>query len=166
MWKPLWVPNFLFLTFRHNLGRVKIDFALLEICSKTKECIIRGLQRFHDTSNRIKILFSFYLWYFQTTTIYINLCKLLKTELVLYGLFLYKFNLYWFYRFLSLVGLQNYHKSDVNQIWMQFDVSWSLCELKSVQKVYLRLIVVDGVQKLLFQMALAAIFNILVKTTF
>ena len=64
------------------------------------------------------------------------------------------------------MGLQNYHKSDVNQIWMQFDVSWSLCELKSVQKVYLRLIVVDGVQKLLFQMALAAIFNILVKTTF
>ena len=166
MWKPLWVPNFLFLTFRHNLGRVKIDFALLEICSKTKECIIRCLQRLHDTSNRIKIWFSFDLRYFQTTTIYINLCKLLKTELVLYGLFLYKFNLYWFYRFLSLVGLQNYHKSDVNQIWMQFDVSWSLCELKSVQKVYLRLIVVDGVQKLLFQMALAAIFNILVKTTF
>ena len=64
------------------------------------------------------------------------------------------------------MGLQNYHKSDVNQIWMQFDVSWSLCELKSVQKVYLRLIVVDGVQKLLFQMALAAIFDILVKTTF
>ena len=64
------------------------------------------------------------------------------------------------------MGLQNYHKSDVNQIWMQFDVSWSLCELKSVQKVYLRLIVVDGVQKLLFQMALAAIFNILVETTF
>ena len=64
------------------------------------------------------------------------------------------------------MGLQNYHKSDVNQIWMQFDVSWSLCELKSVQKVYLRLIVGDGVQKLLFQMALAAIFDILVKTTF
>ena len=64
------------------------------------------------------------------------------------------------------MGLQNYHKSDVNQIWMQFDVSWSLCELKSVQKVYLRLIVVDGVQKLLFQMALAAILDILVKTTF
>ena len=64
------------------------------------------------------------------------------------------------------MGLQNYHKSEVKQILMQFDVSWSLCELKSVQKVYLRLIVVDGVQKLLFQMALAAIFNILVKTTF
>ena len=47
------------------------------------------------------------------------------------------------------MGLQNYHKSEVKQILMQFDVSWSLCELKSVQKVYLRLIVVDGVQKLL-----------------
>ena len=38
--------------------------------------------------------------------------------------------------------------------------------VKSVQKVYLHLIVGDGVEKLLFQMALAAILDILVKTKF
>ena len=112
----------LVLVFEHISRRAKIDFYPPQVVPEGQKSIIGYSKRLPKTSNRIKIWFSFDLRYFQTTTIDTNLCKLLKTELVRYGLFLYKFNLY---RFLSLVscGASNYHKSEVNQILKRFDVS-------------------------------------------
>ena len=104
----------------------------LRYARRPKKCFIRCSQRLHDTSNHIKIWFSFDLRYFRKIKYDTNPCNLLKTELVRYGLFLYKFNLYRFYWFSSIVRLWNYHKTKVNKILMRFNVFWSVFKYRII----------------------------------